>query len=214
MAKTRVSKAPEERRAELITAARRLFDEVGVEKTRVSDIVNSVGVAQGVFYYYFQSKDEIVKAVVDEISRELESDISAILNDISADFYQKLANLLELYIGLIDQFTEDNALALPDFSGFGMSSGAPTKRTRQILMEQIEKLVLAAQGKDAPYLRYPDWTVHTVEAGLLSVAGRRLPSREVVFSLVEDALRLPEGSLMQYIKGGVQKPDEMTSDAT
>lgn len=199
MAKTRVSKAPEERRAELVAAARRLFDEVGVEKTRVSDIVGSVGVAQGAFYYYFQSKDEIVKAVVEEISQELKVDIESIVNDPDADFHQKLAGLLELYIALIDQFTEDDALALPDFSGFNASSNEPTKKARQILMEQIEKLVLEANRSGALYLRNPSWTVRTVEAGLLAVAGETLPSREIIYGLVEDALRLPENSLLQYV---------------
>ena len=45
----RISKTPQERKIELIAAARRLFDERGIHKTRVSDIVQYVGVAQGVF---------------------------------------------------------------------------------------------------------------------------------------------------------------------
>ncbi len=39
----------------------------GVADTTVSDIVKAAGVAQGTFYLYFDSKDDIVLAVVDRL---------------------------------------------------------------------------------------------------------------------------------------------------
>ena len=60
----RVTKDPEVRKGELIEAAETLFREEGYKQTSVSDIVRKVGVAQGTFYYYFASKDEIMDAVV------------------------------------------------------------------------------------------------------------------------------------------------------
>ena len=61
----RVVKKPEERRAEMIAAAARLFAEQGFVRTSVAEIVNAVDVAKGLFYYYFTTKDEMVKAVVE-----------------------------------------------------------------------------------------------------------------------------------------------------
>jgi AcrR family transcriptional regulator len=61
----RVTKDPVVRKGELIEAAELLFRESGYRQTSVSDIVKKVGVAQGTFYYYFQSKDDILDAVVD-----------------------------------------------------------------------------------------------------------------------------------------------------
>lgn len=61
----RISKAPDVRKSELIEAAETLFREEGYRQTSVSDIVRRVGVAQGTFYYYFKSKDDILDAVVD-----------------------------------------------------------------------------------------------------------------------------------------------------
>lgn len=57
----------EARRAELVSAAASLFSERGVAKTTVSDIVKVAGVAQGTFYLYFDSKDEVVLAVVERM---------------------------------------------------------------------------------------------------------------------------------------------------
>jgi AcrR family transcriptional regulator len=51
----------------LVAAAERAFLEQGVADTPVSDIVKAAGVAQGTFYLYFDSKDDIVVAVVDRL---------------------------------------------------------------------------------------------------------------------------------------------------
>ena len=61
----RVVKKPEERRAQMITAAARLFAEQGFVRTSVAEIVSAVDVAKGLFYYYFTTKDDMVKAVVE-----------------------------------------------------------------------------------------------------------------------------------------------------
>lgn len=61
---------PDQRRAELVAVARRLFTERGVDGTAVSDIVKAAGVAQGTFYWYFKTKDDVLNAVVLGIADE------------------------------------------------------------------------------------------------------------------------------------------------
>lgn len=61
----RVVKTPEQRREEMVTAAARLFAQQGFVHTSVAEIVSAVDVAKGLFYYYFTSKDDMVKAVVE-----------------------------------------------------------------------------------------------------------------------------------------------------
>jgi AcrR family transcriptional regulator len=63
----RIVKAPDERRRELIATAQQLFYTRGYEHTSVSDIVKEIDVAQGTFYYYFDSKQAILEAVVEEL---------------------------------------------------------------------------------------------------------------------------------------------------
>jgi AcrR family transcriptional regulator len=62
----RVVKDPEIRREELIDTAEELFVKKGYDETSVSEIVRKARVAQGTFYYYFKSKDEIRNAVIDK----------------------------------------------------------------------------------------------------------------------------------------------------
>ncbi len=71
-------KSPEERKTELLTAAEQLFRENGVDRTAVSDIVKKAGVAQGTFYNYYQSKDEIFAAVLEHITEHTLTEIKRI----------------------------------------------------------------------------------------------------------------------------------------
>jgi len=68
---SRISKNPEERRDEIINAAQNLFIEKGFAKTKVSDIVKKINVSQGVFYYYFSSKEDIIDEIVDRYMKLL-----------------------------------------------------------------------------------------------------------------------------------------------
>lgn len=71
----RRTRGTEERRAELLEAARRLFVRDGFAEASVSRIVREIGVAQGTFYYYFASKeaalDALLAAHVAEVAERL-----------------------------------------------------------------------------------------------------------------------------------------------
>lgn len=70
----RVVKKPEERKAEMVAAASRLFAQQGFVRTSVAEIVSAVDVAKGLFYYYFTTKDDMVKAVVEGFASYLGSE--------------------------------------------------------------------------------------------------------------------------------------------
>ncbi len=92
----RVTKDPEVRRKELIRAAEELFREKGCDETSVSDIVRKVGVAQGTFYYYFESKDDILDAVLDHYLKDhLEPAIRNIMADGSLGTMPKIQGILK-----------------------------------------------------------------------------------------------------------------------
>ena len=52
-----ITKDPQERKQEILETAMRLFQEKGYEKTSISDIAKAIGVAQGLCYRYFPSKE-------------------------------------------------------------------------------------------------------------------------------------------------------------
>lgn len=57
------TKPPEERRAELMDAALRLFLDHGVANTTIEQITAGASVAKGTFYLHFSSKEEVLVAL-------------------------------------------------------------------------------------------------------------------------------------------------------
>lgn len=55
------------RRAHLYETAKHLFETKGYDNTSVDQIVSAAGVAKGTFYYYFESKEDILQAMLEEI---------------------------------------------------------------------------------------------------------------------------------------------------
>jgi AcrR family transcriptional regulator len=71
----RNNKKPEERKQEILDAAQRLFCTRGYAQTKITDIISEIGMCKGLFYYYFESKEVILDAIV---ARIMDADISAI----------------------------------------------------------------------------------------------------------------------------------------
>lgn len=84
------SKKPEVRKKELIDVAAALFAEKGYEAVSVRDILDVVGGAPGMFYYYFKSKQDIYIAAMEQyISERLERKCE-IIEDDTIPFEEKL----------------------------------------------------------------------------------------------------------------------------
>ena len=71
----RVTKEYHKRKNEILDAAQELFLTQGYEKISVDNIIKKIGIAKGTFYYYFESKedllDKLVKRMVDKIQIEI-----------------------------------------------------------------------------------------------------------------------------------------------
>lgn len=200
----RISKPPEERKAELLAAARTLFDKNGVSKTRVSDIVQSVGVSQGIFYYYFNSKQEIVHAVVEQVVAELRQQLDEIFSSQNS-FYQKIAGFISLYINVIDQFTGDDEPNIPPRDDELIYERLMLDEGQGLLQKAMKRLVQQGVQENMITIEYPYETVLVIMYGLRSYAMQRLPSRRMVFTIVEQSLQLPPGTLVRYSGKGPKK---------
>jgi AcrR family transcriptional regulator len=73
-------KKPADRKNEFIEEAQTLFVEKGYEGTSVDDIVAKMGVAKGLFYYYFDSKEELLAIIAHRLLDEIESSIVAAMD--------------------------------------------------------------------------------------------------------------------------------------
>ncbi len=111
----RIVKAPEERRAEIVETADRLFRQHGYAKCSVEMIIREIGVAKGTFYYYFKSKPDILKAVVDKTLGQIVGMAKGVAAEPSLNAMQKMEMLLgNSHIGDDDSLEVAEMLHLPE----------------------------------------------------------------------------------------------------
>ena len=79
--KRQLTRRGQERRDKLLDFATARFAEKGFHPTSVSDIVDGVGVGKGVFYWYFESKDELLEEILRDSLRDLRSFQAAAIAD-------------------------------------------------------------------------------------------------------------------------------------
>jgi len=91
---SRITKAPEERRLEIIKIAEKLFRDNGYGKTSVEAIIKEMGVAKGTFYYYFKSKGDVLEAIVDHTLDQIVKMAEQVADDASMDALTKMELLL------------------------------------------------------------------------------------------------------------------------
>jgi TetR/AcrR family transcriptional regulator, fatty acid metabolism regulator protein len=72
------SAAQEERRRQILDAAVRAFARKGYHACRVSDIAEEAGVAYGLVYHYFESKDAVLESIFREMWGMMVGAINAI----------------------------------------------------------------------------------------------------------------------------------------
>ena len=79
----------------MVAAASRLFAQQGFVRTSVAEIVSAVDVAKGLFYYYFTTKDDMVKAVVEGYCSYLGAQTQQIA-DLPIPAREKIRRLMQL----------------------------------------------------------------------------------------------------------------------
>jgi AcrR family transcriptional regulator len=86
-------------RERLLESAKRLFSQRGYYATSVEDIVASAGLSKGAFYFYFKSKEELFKSLVEEMHLNI---------------VKRLENFLERELPLEDALIEHAKVFLED----------------------------------------------------------------------------------------------------
>ena len=61
----------EEKKRNLLEAARILFSQKGISKTSISEIAEQAQVAKGTFYLYFEDKDDLLQQLLYQISYDI-----------------------------------------------------------------------------------------------------------------------------------------------
>lgn len=105
----------------------RLFEKKGFSETSIQDIVDSLGVTKGTFYYYFSSKEELLMDIHYKYIKTLVEAEERILNNHQNDCKTKLAGIVHMLIGDIDKT--------------GLSAKIFFREMKNLKPEHLEKIV-------------------------------------------------------------------------
>lgn len=105
---SRIVKAPEIRRQELIEIALNQFLEKGYEKTSIRSILKETDGEIGMFYHYFASKNEIFEAALEYYNQKYISKVAEIINADGLSFKEKLNQILTHLPGTIKEYRQMN----------------------------------------------------------------------------------------------------------
>jgi len=90
----------EQRRASIITVAKRLFAHSGFHGVSIDEIVSKVGVSPAILYRHFKSKEALYQSVLQEFSATRESYVETVVaNDTS--FEQVLRGMTRVFVDSI-----------------------------------------------------------------------------------------------------------------
>src|SRR5213593_4351016 len=95
---TERSNGGEDKRGLILHAAVRVFARKGFHASRVGDIAEEAGVAHGLLYHYFRSKDEVLETIFRETWTELVVDTERIEQS-GVPLREQLRRFARIYLG-------------------------------------------------------------------------------------------------------------------
>ena len=106
-------KKGEKRKQDLIQIAYRLFVSRGYENTSVDEIIGEAGIAKGTYYYYFQSKEQMLEEVIGMMLQAEAEKAEAVLHtDLSVP--EKIIGIIASVQPAREERTIDHALHQPE----------------------------------------------------------------------------------------------------
>jgi AcrR family transcriptional regulator len=118
-----------ERELELVRATRALFDERGMQDAPIEEIARAVGIARGLIYRHFASKEELYVLTVTEYLSELE-DLLAGASSAELDAVAQLEAWAQAYVGF--------CLRYPAFLDCALSlMRRPARELREALSDSV-----------------------------------------------------------------------------
>jgi AcrR family transcriptional regulator len=146
----------EDKKDNLIQAALKLFEDQGYHTTKVSDIVREAGVAQGTFYLYFKSKEDmfrsIAEACLEQITVALQKD-GALTGTDEEQYYGMMRRALEVY------YDNQTILKIIKFHGLGSQEIASVS---EVFYQQSMLIIKQTLRGVAMYANYSEQQLEIV----------------------------------------------------
>lgn len=91
---SRITKSANERQAEILDCAGRLFTTRGYDSTSINDIIEALGLSKGAFYHHFESKEALLEGLAERFALTAAAQARDILEDPTLDSFSRLNTFL------------------------------------------------------------------------------------------------------------------------
>lgn len=152
-----VRKKGADRLVQIRTEASRLFLEHGYDGTSMQQIADAVGLTKAGLYHFFQSKEELLAAIVNTGVARLEQDVIEPARNI-ADPVERLTRIIHAHVLNISRVNSEQGnpitALIEDLSGLGEETRRSAERRLKELFELIRDALeeLEAAGRLTPQL--------------------------------------------------------------
>ena len=140
-----------ERKQQLLDAAARLFAERGYAETRILDICREAGVAKGLFYWYFDTKEAVFRDLADDLRLKLRREQARAMSG-HDDPLQRIRQGAEASVRFMAAHA--NSFALMTVENVDRQFVEDIRRGTELHADDTERLVRA--GIDAGLVRDED----------------------------------------------------------
>ena len=111
----RTPKVVEDRRDQIIDAAMQVFAQKGFIKATNKDIAREAGITPGLIYYYFDSKEDLLKTIIETRSpAQLMTTLPPQVFELPPEFFMRMVILRALSIVETEQFIQLIRMILPE----------------------------------------------------------------------------------------------------
>ncbi len=143
-----------------------LFEKKGFSETSIQDIVDSIGVTKGTFYYYFSSKEELLMDIHLSYIDDMISQQEKILDDPSKSCKMKLFDVVNMLISDIKKQGPSAKVYFREMRNLNEERLALILPKRDQFRLNIEKII--TEGKESGEFR-PDLNASIVTFGILGI---------------------------------------------
>lgn len=142
------SEARAERRRQILDAAVSVFAEKGHDAIRIQDVADRAGVAYGLVYHYFGTKDALLRTVFDE-NWAIFADVVERITSSGRSPEDCVRAVLDYAFGALDAFPDRMKVILLEYGRHARLGGALSHRDVVRVVDCLERTFIASRDQGA-----------------------------------------------------------------
>lgn len=168
----------EETTRSLVATARALFAEKGYPNVSLAEVVARAGVSKGALYHYFESKDDLFRAVLAQVHEEVASSVGAVAAE---DRWTELVNGCRTFLAAATDIRNQRIMLVDAPAVLGWETWRQLDATTSMrhLTELLEELVNEGTIADQPVTPLAHLLSGAMNEAALWLAASHRPDRDL-----------------------------------